>query len=156
MWHDNIHAAIKSLHPGADMIRDYMWVMGADGEPFMQKWDEDKLGPLDLAAIEAEALRLASIVPVPQTITRRQCARELFIRQMITGDEMVAMTTTGTPPASIEDMFALMPDNEQWIARSDFAADTYLRDNPLLVFIMTASGSTSADIDDFFREAAAL
>jgi hypothetical protein len=154
MWHDNIHAAIQSLHPGASLIHDYVWVMGADGEPYMQKWDTDKLGPLDLAAIEAEALRLASIVPVPATITRRQCARELFERERISGPEMVAMTATGTPPADIESMFALMPDNEQWIARSDFAADTYRRDNPLLVFIMTASGSTAADIDDFFIEAA--
>ena len=94
------------------------------------------------------------ILPTPASITRRQCARELFKREMISGSEMVSMTATGTPPAMIEEMFALMPDNEQWIARSDFAADTYMRDNPLLVFIMTASGSTSAEIDEFFREAA--
>jgi hypothetical protein len=154
MWHDNIHQAIQSLHPGADLIRDYTWMMGADGEPFMQKWDTEKLGPLDLAAIEAEALRLASIVPVPQTITRRQCARELFIREMISGPEMVAMTATGTPPAMIETVFAAMPQANQWLARADFAADTYERSNPLLVGIMTDSGSTAADIDQFFIEAA--
>lgn len=153
MWHDKIHAAIQSLHPGADLIRDYMWSMGANGQPFMQKWDADKLGKLDLAAIEAEALRLASIVPVPATITRRQCARELFIREMISGPEMVAMTATGTPPAMIEAVFGAMPETAQWVARADFAADTYERTNPLLVGIMTASGATSADIDQFFREA---
>jgi hypothetical protein len=153
MWHDNIHAAIQSLHPGADLIRDYTWMMGANGEPFMQKWDAGKLGPLDLAAIEAEAVRLASIVPVPATISRRQCARELFIREMISGPEMVAMTATGTPPAMIETVFAAMPQADQWLARADFAADTYERSNPLLVGIMTASGSTAADIDQFFREA---
>jgi hypothetical protein len=156
MWHDNIHAAIQSLHPGADMIRDYMWSMGADGEPFMQKWDADRLGPLDLAAIEAEALRLASILPVPASITRRQCARELFSRQMISGPEMVAMTATATPPAMIEAVFDAMPEADQWVARADFAADTYERSNPLLVGIMTTSGASSADIDDFFREAASL
>jgi hypothetical protein len=154
MWHDNIHAAIQSLHPGASLIHDYMWVMGADGEPYMQKWDTDKLGKLDLAAIEAEAVRLASVVPVPATITRRQCARELFIREMITGPEMVAMTATGTPPAMIETVFAAMTQADQWIARADFAADTYERLNPLLAGIMTASGSTAADIDQFFIEAA--
>jgi hypothetical protein len=130
------------------------------------EWSTDASLPADteirrmladwLAAGGQIAAYVAPPAPVPASITRRQCARELFNRQMITGDEMVAMTATGTPPASIEDMFALMPDNEQWIARSDFAADTYLRDNPLLVFIMTASGSTSADIDGFFREAATL
>jgi hypothetical protein len=128
--------------------------MGTDGEPFMQRWDAGKLGPLDLAAIEAEALRLASIVPVPQTITRRQCARELFIREMITGPEMVAMTATATPPAMIETVFTAMPQVDQWVARADFAAATYERSNPLLVGIMTASGSTAADIDQFFIEAA--
>lgn len=105
-----------------------------------QKWDGKKWGAVPL--------------PVPASITRRQCARELFNRKMITGPEMVAMTATGAPPAMIEEMFALMPDDEQWVARSDFAADTYLRDNPLLVLIMAASGSTPADIDQFFRMAA--
>jgi hypothetical protein len=130
------------------------------------EWSTDASLPADteirryladwLAAGGQIAAYVAPPAPVPASITRRQCARELFNREMITGDEMVAMTATGTPPASIEAMFALMPDNEQWIARSDFAADTYMRDNPLLVFIMTASGATPPDIDDFFREAAAL
>jgi hypothetical protein len=119
----------------------------------MQKWDEDKLGPLDLSAIEAEALRLASIVPVPQTITRRQCARELYTLKMITGPEMVAMTATGTPPALIERVFKALPEADQWIARADFAADTYERSNPLLVGIMKASGATEAAIDEFFTKA---
>ena len=153
MWHDNIHGAIQSLHPGASIIHDYAWTMGADGEPFMQKWDEDKLGPLDLSAIEAEALRLASIVLVPQTITRRQCARELYTLKMITGPEMVAMTATGTPPALIERVFKALPEADQWIARADFAADTYERSNPLLVGIMKASGATEAAIDEFFTKA---
>jgi hypothetical protein len=154
MWHDSIHAAIQSLHPGADLIRDYSWSMGANGQPYMQRWDAGRLGPLDLAAIEAEAVRLASVVPVPATITRRQCARELFIREMITGPEMVAMTATATPPSMIETVFAAMPETAEWIARADFAAYTYERLNPLLVGIMTASGSTAADIDQFFIEAA--
>jgi len=153
MWHDNIHLAIQSLHPGASLVHDYTWMMGADGEPFMKKWDEDKLGPLDLAAIEAEALRLASIVPVPQTITRRQCARELYTLKMITGPEMVAMTAAGTPPALIERVFKALPEADQWIARADFAADTYERSNPLLVGIMKASGATEAAIDEFFTKA---
>lgn len=153
MWHDNIHLAIQSLHPGASLIHDYTWMMGADGEPFMQKWDTEKLGKLDLAAIEAEALRLASIVPVPQTITRRQCARELYTLKMITGPEMVAMTATGTPPALIERVFKALPEADQWIARADFAADTYERSNPLLVGIMKASGATEAAIDEFFTKA---
>ncbi len=91
--------------------------------------------------------------PVPASITRRQCARELFTRRMITGPEMVAMTATATPPAMIEQVFSKMPEAEQWVARADFAADTYARANPLLNGIMAASGASSADIDHFFRMA---
>jgi hypothetical protein len=152
MWHDNIHAAIQSLYPTALRVHDWLWVSYPDG-PRMDYWNADKLGPLDLAAIEAEALMLASIVPVPASITRRQCARELFIREMISGPEMVAMTATGTPPAMIEAVFAAMPEADQWIARADFAADTYERSNVLLNSLMTSTGATSADIDQFFREA---
>ncbi len=152
MWHHNIHAAIGSLYPTALRVHDWLWVSHPDG-PRMDYWNADKLGPLDLDAIEAEALRLASIVPVPATITRRQCARELFIREMITGPEMVAMTASGTPPAMIETVFAAMPEAAKWIARADFAADTYERSNPLLVRIMTDSGSTSSAIDEFFTKA---
>ena len=95
------------------------------------------------------------VLPVPASISRRQCARELFNRQMITGPEMVAMTATGTPPAMIEAVFDAMPEADQWVARADFAADTYERGNPLLVGIMTASGATPSDIDEFFRAAGA-
>jgi hypothetical protein len=69
---------------------------------------------------------------------------------------MVAMTATGTPPAMIEQVFAAMPEVAQFEARADFAAGTYERDNPLLVSVMAASGSTSAEIDDFFNKAALL
>lgn len=104
--------------------------------------------------------------PVPLSISRRQCARELFKRQMITGPEMVAMTATGTPPAGVEVIFAAIEDADQESeARADFAADTYERGNPLLTGIMTAAitaqtpGATeaqiSAAIDDFFRMAGA-
>lgn len=152
MWYNNIHAAIQSLYPTALRVHDWLWVSHPDG-PRMDYWNTDKLGKLNLAAIEAEALRLASIIPVPKTITRRQCARELYTLKMISGPEMVAMTATGTPPAVIETVFSKMPEASQWVARADFAADTYERSNPLLVGIMTASGASSTDIDNFFREA---
>lgn len=96
------------------------------------------------------------ILPVPSSITRRQCARALFARQMISGPEMVAMAATGTPPAMILAAFSAFPEAERWVALTDFAAATYLRTNPLLVGIMTSTGASSADIDDFFRAAASL
>jgi hypothetical protein len=98
---------------------------------------------------------VAPPLPVPPSIARRQCAKELYARGLITGPEMVAMTRTGEPPAMVEAILSAMPEADVWDARADFAADTYLRNNILLVDMMTASGATPSDIDDFFRQAAA-
>ncbi|CAB4158536.1 hypothetical protein UFOVP706_15 [uncultured Caudovirales phage] len=95
--------------------------------------------------------------PLPiRPITRRQCARALFAQGMITGEEAIAMSAWAEPPAKIETIFAALPEPEQTNARIDFAAATYERSNFLLNAIMAASGSTSVEIDDFFRAAAAL
>ena len=108
-------------------------------------------------ALEPDPLIVAPLFPKPTaTITRRQCAKELFRRGMITGPELVAMSTTSTPPAMIEQVLAAMPPADQFEARADFAAGTYERTNPLLVSAMAASGSTSAEIDAFFERAALL
>lgn len=95
-----------------------------------------------------------AVAPVPASISRRQCARELFERDMITGEEMLAMTATATPPALVEAALAAMPGRDQWIARADFAADVYMRDNALLSGMMAAIGADAAAVDDFFRAAA--
>jgi hypothetical protein len=94
------------------------------------------------------------VVPVPASITRGQCARELFEREMISGPEMVAMTTVGAPPAFIASQFDLLPERERLIAYADFARGTYLRANPRLNDTLTALGSDAAGIDAFFRAAA--
>lgn len=92
--------------------------------------------------------------PVPQSITRRQCAIELRERNLITAQEALNMTKTGDVPALVQQIFATMTETERIIAETDFAADTYERSNVLLTSIMTASGASSEDIDDFFRTAA--
>lgn len=107
----------------------------------------------------AEALAQAAAYqpPVPQTITRRQCAKLLLQRQLILGAEAVAMTRNGTPPAMVQAFIDALPTQEERDdAEIDFAADNYARSNPLLVALMQAAGATGADIDQFFREAAAL
>lgn len=92
--------------------------------------------------------------PVPQSITRRQCAIELRERQLITPLEALNMTKTATPPAMIQSIFDSMQESDGIIAETDFAADTYMRNNQLLIQIMTATGATSDQIDDFFIQAA--
>lgn len=95
------------------------------------------------------------VVPVPKSITRRQCAIELRERGQITPREALDMTRNGAPPAMVAGMFTQMPGDAGIIAETDFAAATYMRDNPLLVHLMQANGADEAAIDDFFRAAAA-
>lgn len=91
--------------------------------------------------------------PVPQSITRRQCAIELRERNLITAQEALDMTKTGEVPSMVAQIFASMSTDDRILAETDFAADTYMRSNPLLIQIMSASGATEEDIDDFFRVA---
>ena len=92
--------------------------------------------------------------PVPPSITRRQCAAELFARDLITGPEAVAMAATAAPPALVETVFSALSEPSQTLARIDFAAASYERGNPLLTQIMTASGADEAALDAFFVAAA--
>jgi hypothetical protein len=92
--------------------------------------------------------------PVPASITRRQCARQMLFQGFITPAEALAMTKTGEPPSMVAAGFAQMAPDEAVLAEIDFAADTYQRENPLLVSLMTATGADAAAIDQFFRDAA--
>jgi hypothetical protein len=92
--------------------------------------------------------------PVPSTISRRQCARAMLSRSLISGTEALAMTQTGAMPAMVSALVTGAPD--ETLIRIDFAADTYERGNPLLNQLMTGAGYGAAEIDDFFREAAGL
>lgn len=94
--------------------------------------------------------------PVPASITRRQCAKRMLAMGMITGEEALAMTRNGTPPAMVAASFAQLSPEDAVLAAIDFAADTYMRSNPLLQNLMLATGAGPAEIDDFFREAALL
>lgn len=94
--------------------------------------------------------------PIPQTISRRQCAAEMFDRGLITGPEAIGMSSAAMPPAMVEAMLSVLEEPDQTFARIDFSAANYERSNPLLVSLMLAvPGTTEADIDDFFRAASA-
>ena len=94
--------------------------------------------------------------PVPQSITRRQCAKRMLMMGLITGEEALAMTRNGTPPAMVAASFSQLSPEDAVLAEIDFAADTYMRTNPLLINLMLATGAGEREIDDFFREASQL
>lgn len=93
---------------------------------------------------------------VPEHITRRQCAMQLFTLNMITSEEAISMTQTGTPPASVMAYIDTLEEPQRTMAIMDFAATNYYRDNPLLAALMTANGMTDAQVDKFFIAASAL
>lgn len=92
----------------------------------------------------------------PETITRRQCALQMLAMGMINGDEAIAMTRDGTPPAAVLAYINALPAADRTYALIDFAATTYYRSNPLIAAMLAANGATSEQGDDFFIAAAAL
>lgn len=94
--------------------------------------------------------------PVPIFITRRQCALELYARQIITLEEALAMTKTAEVPVAIAQVFdaavtnGQMTADQRMLAEIDFAAINYYRANSLLGFM----GLTDLQIDEFFVAAA--
>lgn len=92
---------------------------------------------------------------VPNTISRRQCAAELFAEGLITGTEAIAMTATATPPTVVETVLVAIPEPGQTFARLEFAAANYDRTNALVGAVMTALGKDAEARDAFFRAAAA-
>lgn len=99
---------------------------------------------------------LSPPLPVPQSITRRQCAKRMLMMGLITGDEALDMTRNGTPPSLVATSFDQLSPEDRVLAEIDFAADTYERANPLLINLMLATGASEDEIDDFFVEAAKL
>lgn len=91
------------------------------------------------------------VEPVPQTITRRQCALQLLEDGLINGPEAVEMVQIGKPPQYIVDYFETLPENVKYIAYVNFAADSYSRTNEIL---MTVGAARQIDLDEFFRKAA--
>jgi hypothetical protein len=89
---------------------------------------------------------------VPYLITRRQCALQLRVMNIITLAEAKAMTKTAEVPAAVAQVFAGMTQEQQDLAEIDFAAVNYYRDNPLLAMM----GLTEAELDQFFVAAAQL
>ena len=89
----------------------------------------------------------------PESITRRQCAMQMFITEMITGAEAIAMTQSGIPPASVQVYIDTLPEPDRTMAIMDFAATNYFRNNPLIDALMLANGMTNEEVDQFFIEA---
>lgn len=117
-----------------------------DVDPSLWRWDD----------LTKSITHSTPLLPVPETITRRQCAIQLMKLGMITGPEAVAMTRDGTPPAVVSSYFGALTEEQRILAEIDFAAGQYERSNLLIGALMAATGKSEADADEFFRAAAVL
>lgn len=149
MWTDYIHAAIRSLHPSAEPVRDYIWQSRAseDGTPLppeMTYWHE-RLGPLNMAAIQTEAERLEAIGPPVPPITARQM-RLWLLQQGVTGAMVEQAIAQTSDPAARE------------VARIEWEyATSFEHAHPLIQSLgAQLLGLTAPQIAAAFRQAALL
>ena len=131
-----VHIAIAETHPDAFASHSYMFCLDETGEPHMAAWDEDRLGPLDLAAITARCEQIALVGIVPKTVTPLQIRK--------------ALRQTGLK-ADVDAYVATLDEEE----REEWVYCTVVRrDHAVLNAGAMALGKTSADLDDLFRLAA--
>lgn len=152
--------------PDGSLVDLLITVESGEEWPFTAKAGEaGHTGQLHARATAGEFGPVAAYVPpaqppsqatVPSVITRRQCALQLNIAGYISMSEARDMAKSAEPPAFIDSVFAQLSSDDRLRAEIDFAANTYERSNPLLVGVMSASGATPAQIDDFFRAAVLL
>ncbi len=97
------------------------------------------------------------VEPVPETISDRQFFQQLAIAGVITKAEALAAVKTGDIPAALEKFIAPLPDDQKFNAEMLLSGATiFARAHPLTEAIGAAQGMTPAQVDDFFRAAAAL
>lgn len=157
---EEIYSSARQTIIGGDDETHAAWLAAGN---LPTPWPRDASGnQTDLALAEVLAAHGipgpngANASPVPPEISRRQCARQMLAMDLIDGPEALAMARNGEPPAMVAALIDALPAAQRVPALIDFAATTYRRDNPLLVALMTASGHSEGEINDFFRDAAVL
>lgn len=89
---------------------------------------------------------------VTKTITRRQCAYELFSRGLLSEDSAALMAAAGLAPASMA-LSDLSPEDRVHMRVSVAEAD-YQRGSEVLVRLLAGCGLAPGQFDEFFHQAA--
>jgi hypothetical protein len=90
-------------------------------------------------------------------ISDRQFAQGLALRGLITKPEALLWVRTGDLPAAIESFVVSLPEADEFTARMVLSGATeFRRDGPLVETFGQLTGMTSAALDAFWRECAAL
>lgn len=100
----------------------------------------------------------AYVFPTPPkripVITRQQAAKQLRKGGMITAPEAKQFAKNGNLPSFLANQVAALPQNQRDDAEIDLTASFYTRTQPVLIAALAGSGMTSAQIDQFFIDAA--
>lgn len=97
------------------------------------------------------------VEPVPDTISDRQFFQQLAIAGVITQEEALVAVKTGDIPGALSGFVAALDDAARFNAEMLLSGATiFARAHPLTEAIGAAQGMTPAQVDDFFRAAAAL
>jgi hypothetical protein len=93
---------------------------------------------------------------VPDSISDRQFFQQLAIIGIITEDQALASNAAVIPPPLLAIIDA-MPSEQQFAAKMLVSGATvFERSHPMTIAIGAAYGMSSDQVDEFFREAAAL
>lgn len=146
---------IASIRYTAPAPATAVLIVMADG----QEWRTDAAAPADTGLRARMRDWLASGSPEPYappaplmpTITRRQMLLALAAAGLITGAEALAAATTGAVPASIDAVFAGLPDADALAARITWATMSIAeRAHPLIAALIAASLATAEQVDALF------
>lgn len=100
---------------------------------------------------------VAPPAPTPAEISRRQFFQQLAHQGAISQAEALGAVKTGNLPAALAAFVATLPADDRFAAEMLLGgAAQFMRSHPLTAAIGAAQGMSAAQIDDFFRAAAAL
>ena len=95
--------------------------------------------------------------PVPHVISDRQFFQQLAVQGVITQDDALAAVRVGTlPPALVQLVSALPPDQQFGANMLLCGATQFERSHPMVAVLGQAFGWTDAQLDTLWTEAAAL
>lgn len=129
------------------------------GDKAYKAWLAQGNSPTRIASMDElkDVLIAAGVINVPQTISDRQFFQQLAIAGIISQEEALAAVKTGDIPAALSGFIAALDDAARFNAEMLLSGATvFQRNHPLTDAIAAAQGMTPAQVDDFFRAAAAL
>jgi len=100
---------------------------------------------------------VAPPAPVPETISDRQFFQQLALSGVIAKADALAAVKTGEVPVALRAFIEALPPAQQFDAEMLLSGATaFERNHPLTNAIGAAQGMTPDQVDQFFRDAAAL